>query len=228
MSEPDLTDPRKVQLTQNKEEAASEYGFTEEQLELLEELTKSDYEELFHALSGGDADLILNPQQIQEIAEQLPASLSPERRQVVMTAYQLLGKVNYFWGGKSLVLGWDPRWGKPETVWAAGSSTTGTVRPYGLDCSGFVDWVFYNVSGGSYVIGHGGGASAQHSYCTNISWSQAQPGDLAFYPGDSHVGIVVGYDEAGNVQIIHCAYSANNVVVTGKSGFVSVGRPLYY
>ena len=56
---------------------------------------------------------------------------------------------------KSLVIGWDARWGEVRQVTAAGSSTTGTYRPYGLDCSGFVDWVFYNQSGGSYVIGHG-------------------------------------------------------------------------
>lgn len=72
------------------------------------------------------------------------------------TALTLYGKVTYFWGGKSLVLGWDSRWGQLAKVTAAGSPTTGTYRPYGLDCSGMVDWVFYNVTGGEYVIGHGG------------------------------------------------------------------------
>ena len=67
-------------------------------------------------------------------------------------------------------------------VTAAGSSTTGTFRPYGLDCSGMVDWVFYNVSGGEYIIGHGGGAHAQHNYCDPISWEEALPGGLVFYP----------------------------------------------
>ena len=145
-----------------------------------------------------------------------------------MTAYQLLGKVNYFWGGKSLVLGWDSRWGTPKEVWAAGSPSTGTVRPYGLDCSGFVDWVFYNISGGTYVIGHGGGAHMQHTYCDPISWTEAVPGDLVFYPEDTHVGIVCGFDSAGNVQVIHCASGANNVVVTGKSGFTTIARPKFY
>lgn len=111
---------------------------------------------------------------------------------------------------------------------AAGSSTTGTYRPYGMDCSGFVDWVFYNATGGQYVIGHGGGATMQHNYCTDISWSDAQPGDLVFYPDNSHVGIVGGWDANGELLIIHCASGANNVVVTGKSGFASIGRPKYY
>ena len=214
--------------TKSKDEIAAEYGFTEEQLELLRELTQSEYEGLFAALAGSDASLILSPAQMQEIMKQMGGSVGATRQQVVMTAYQLKGKCNYFWGGKSLVLGWDSRWGTPKIVSAAGSSTTGTMRPYGLDCSGFVDWVFYNVTNGEYVIGHGGGASAQHSWCDPITWAEAMPGDLAFYPGDSHVGIVCGYDEAGNVQIIHCAYSANNVVVTGKSGFTTVGRPKFY
>ena len=111
-----------------------------------------------------------------------------------------------------------------KKVTAEGNSTTGTYRPFGLDCSGFADWVFYNISGGSYILGHGGGAHAQHTYCTPITWAEAQPGD----PGDTHVGIVGGWDEGGNIQIIHCTSSYNNVVITGKAGFATIGRPMYY
>ena len=170
-------------------------------------------------------DLTISDTTAKKLLADLPADLDPEREAVVRTACSLVGKVNYFWGGKSLVIGWDSRWGMPMEVTAEGSSTTGTVRPFGLDCSGMVDWVFYNQSGGQYVIGHGGGATAQHSYCTPIAWSDAQPGDLVFYPGDSHVGIVCGFDSGGNIMIIHCASGANNVVVTGKIGFTSIGRP---
>ena len=77
-----------------------------------------------------------------------------------------------------------------------------------------MDWTFYNVSNGEYVIGHGGGARMQHTYCTSISWEEAQPGDLVFYPEDTHVGIVGGRDENGNLLIVHCASGANNVVIT--------------
>ena len=147
---------------------------------------------------------------------------------MVQQALSLVGKVNYFWGGKSLVLGWDSRWGKLTEVWAAGSPSTGTYRPYGLDCSGFVDWVFYNTSGGNYVIGRGGGAAAQHRNCTPISWGSAQPGDLVFYPDDSHVGIVGKRDSSGRLWVIHCASGRNNVVITDSYGFMIVGRPNYF
>ena len=207
---------------------ADEHQFNTEQRRLLEELMQPKYQELFMVLTGSYQDIELSPDEVAKIMENLPADLSEARREVVLTAYQLLGKVHYFWGGKSLIIGWDSRWGMPMKVTAEGSSTTGTVRPFGLDCSGMVDWVFYNQSGGQYVIGHGGGATAQHSYCAPIAWGDAQPGDLVFYPGDSHVGIVCGFDSSGNIMVIHCASSENNVVVTGKSGFTSIGRPEYF
>lgn len=158
----------------------------------------------------------------------LPKELSQERRAVVQAALSLVGKVNYFWGGKSLMLGWDGRWGQLAKVTADGSSASGTYRPYGLDCSGMVDWAFYNATGGEYVIGHGGGATMQHRYCTPVRWEDAQIGDLAFYPDDEHVGIICGRDKHGSILIVHCASSYNRVVITGKEGFVSVGRPQYY
>lgn len=205
------------------EDMRTVYSFSEFQNKTLTELL----EEL-DALDGLLGDLAITQADAVELLQNLPEDLSPERRAVVETACKLVGKVNYFWGGKSLVLGWDSRWGQLSKVWADGNSTTGTYRPYGLDCSGFVDWTFYNVSNGEYVIGHGGGARMQHTYCTSISWEESQPGDLVFYPEDTHVGIVGGRDENGNLLIVHCASGANNVVITGLVGFTSIGRPLYY
>lgn len=205
------------------EEMKTEYHFNRNQIAALDELLEQrdllrELIEDVYSVSGDTAALLRD----------LPEGLSPEREAVVRTACSLVGKVNYFWGGKSLVIGWDARWGELRQVTAAGSSTTGTYRPYGLDCSGFVDWVFYNQSGGSYVIGHGGGATMQHSYCVDISWADAQPGDLVFYPDNSHVGIVGGRDANGELLIIHCASGYNNVVVTGLEGFTSISRPRYY
>ena len=202
------------------EEMKTVYHFNRNQIAALDELLEQrdllrELIEEVYSVSRDTAALLRD----------LPEGLSPEREAVVRTACSLVGKVNYFWGGKSLVLGWDSRWGELRQVTAAGSSTTGTYRPYGLDCSGFVDWVFYNATGGSYIIGHGGGAVSQHSYCTPISWDDALPGDLVFYPDDSHVGIVGGRDTNGDLLIIHCASGHNNVVITGASGFKKIGSP---
>lgn len=206
---------------------ADEYGFTAQQREMLEELLKPDYDDVFLSLIGNyqPGGTPIGPVDISDIQGTLPDDLDPLRESIVLTAYQLLGKVKYFWGGKSLVLGWDSRWGTPTTVTAPGSGSTGKVLPFGLDCSGFVDWTFYNATCGAYLPGRGGGAASQHGYCTNVSWSDALPGDLVFYADDSHVGIVCGYDSVGNLLVIHCSGGQNGVVVTGREGFAVAARP---
>ena len=196
------------------------YAFTKYQNDALDILLEN-----LGSLNVPMGSLTISQEDAIGLLENLPDDLDPERKTVVETAVQLVGRVSYFWGGKSLTLGWDDRWGVPTEVTAAGSGSTGTVRPFGLDCSGFVDWTFYNATNGSYYPGRGGGAATQHSYCTNISWSDAQPGDLVFYPDDSHVGIVGGKDADGNLLIVHCSGGANGVVITGSAGFTTVARP---
>ena len=163
-----------------------------------------------------------------EVWERLPDDLSMERRMVVTYALALVEKVDYFWGGKSLVLGWDDRWGELMEVTAEGSDSTGTEQPYGLDCSGFVDWAFYNASGGEYVIGQGGGAMEQHANCVDIEWDEVQPGDLLFYPEDEHVGIAAGRDWLGRLLVVHCASGTGGVAISHRTGFEAAARPVWY
>lgn len=113
------------------EEMKTVYHFNHNQVAALAELLEQrdlllELIEDVYSVSGDTAALLRS----------LPEDLSPEREAVVRTACSLVGKVNYFWGGKSLVIGWDARWGELRQVTAAGNSTTGTYRPYGLDCSG--------------------------------------------------------------------------------------------
>ena len=163
-----------------------------------------------------------------EVWERLPDDLAMERRMVVTYALALVDKVDYFWGGKSLVLGWDDRWGELTEVTAEGSDSTGTEQPYGLDCSGFVDWAFYNASGGEYVIGQGGGAMEQHANCVDIEWDEVQPGDLLFYPEDEHVGIAAGRDWLGRLLVVHCASGTGGVAISHRTGFKTAARPVWY
>ncbi len=93
--------------------------------------------------------------------------VSEERVSVIQAGYSLVGKVAYFWGGKSSVLGWDDRWGSAAKVSAEGSSSTGRLRAYGLDCSGFVDWAFnngYQDTDMENLVGHG----------TSDQWNRAE------------------------------------------------------
>lgn len=209
------------------------YDSTPYQREAAEELMKPEYAQMLSELIGtigiSGGSVSLSEEQIREMLENLPEELSAERKAVMQAAYSLVGKVSYFWGGKSEVIGWDSRWGTPKKVTAAGSTTTGSLLPFGLDCSGFVTWVFINATGNtSYanIIGHG--AANQYSRCEKISWSEAQAGDLVFYPDLGHVGIIAGRDENGELLVVHCASSQKGVVVTGVRGFIRIGRPVLY
>ena len=204
-----------------KGDMISKYNFTSKQQEALNTLLEQD-----EVLISATQSLAISDATAQDILKNLPDSLSAERKKVIKAACSLVGKVNYFWGGKSSAIGWDSEWGKLKTVSAEGSKTTGTKRPFGLDCSGFVTWSFINSGFSANSIGHG--TQGQIAKCSRISWSSAQAGDLAFYGDLSHVGIVAGKDAAGNILVIHCSSGNNNVVITTNSGFGFAARPRCY
>ena len=170
------------------------------------------------------------------ITESLGEDVSSERAQVVAAAYSLVGKIPYFWGGKSTVVGWDSRWGSAAEVTAAGTSASGTIQSYGLDCSGFVTWSFvngYENSAAASLIGHG--TATQWAMSEEISEDEAMPGDLVFLQqpnsaGINHVGIVVGRNDDGSLIAVHCNAGKNGVTVDSayQAGFRYVRRPLSY
>ncbi len=205
-----------------KDELMDEYDLTEKQREAVETL-------LAHGdiLTSSSHSLVITDADVQSIINGLPDSLSQERKDVVKNAGSLVGKVNYFWGGKSSAIGWDSAWGTMQRVTADGSPSSGTIRAYGLDCSGYVSWAFNN-SGMGYAVGHG--TYGQRDASVQISASAVQAGDLCFLSSYSHVGIVVGKDESGNILVFHCSSSANNVVVSTASsvGFTIFRRPNCY
>lgn len=68
-----------------------------------------------------------------EALNQLLADLDPERQAVVEIGCRLVGKVNCFWGGKSLVIFRDSRWGQLTKVWAFICSTPTALLSSGID-----------------------------------------------------------------------------------------------
>jgi cell wall-associated NlpC family hydrolase len=129
---------------------------------------------------------------------------SPARIKLIETAMSLVGRVSYFWGGKSAA-GWNEEWGQPRLVTATGSSSTGTLRPYSLDCSGYTDWVYKTALGkGLY-----GGSWNQWDTSEAITEAELLPGDLGFLekPGvlpTNHLLIFAGYGADGKKLWLHC------------------------
>ena len=162
--------------------------------------------------------------------------VSEERVNVITAAYSLVGKVGYFWGGKSTTIGMDPSWGAATTVDAAGSRTTGSLRAYGLDCSGFVTWAVINGYQDQEMQGEiGDGTSDQWLKANTVSEEDAQPGDLVFQRGpeagsDNHVGIICGQTDAGDWIAVHCSSSKNGVTVgeAYSASFRYIRQPDFY
>ncbi len=220
----------------SSQEMALLYGFDENRSAQLDELMQPEFLRLFASLTGDTSFSDMTSEQKQEIRESLPQGLNMQREQVVLTAYSMVGQIEYFWGGKYPNIGWNPLWGVPKVVTSLGSETSGTVQNFGLDCSGFVTWTFINAANDVKLLDAiGNGSARQWSNSYTLGWDEAQPGDLAFraVPGTSainHVGIVVEKKEDGTYLVAHCSSSRDTVVVTEawSSGFRYMRRPVLY
>lgn len=198
------------------------YGADEEQTAILEKYTSTKCRQLCAIVTASKGF----------VRSEAGSDVSEERVSIVAAACSLIGKVGYFWGGKSYAIGWDDSWGNPMTVSAEGSKSSGTLRSYGLDCSGFVAWSYYNGLGGKDA-GIGNHTTTQWNASEMVDSQSARPGDLVFYHpasagDDNHVGIVVGVNDNGSLLVVHCS-SSQNGVVTGEAwsaGFQYVRSPL--
>ena len=170
------------------------------------------------------------------VRESVGDDVSEERVNVISAAYSLVGKVGYFWGGKSTVIGEDPGWGTSEKVSAEGSKSTGTIRAYGLDCSGFVTWAVINgYQDKAMQEAVGDGTSDQWEKANVVTEADAQPGDLVFQKGpeagsDNHVGILCGKTDAGDWIAVHCSSGKNGVTVgeAYSASFRYIRQPSFY
>ncbi len=137
----------------------------------------------------------------------LPTKGSFKRSDIIRAARSLLG-IPYWMGGghhysgnsEHIYNGIDPDWGKKVTAPKEGQ--TNAKRTYhGLDCSGFVRWVY------KYVTGKNVGNRAADIYKASekISKSQLKPGDIGFYSSSSgnHIGIFLGKGTDGKYYYIH-------------------------
>ena len=161
----------------------------------------------------------LTPEEIEQIKENL-GDISEVRANIVATAYEGVGVIPYHWDWRnydSLHPGLaDNRFG---------SSVPADYKnrnKKGLDCSGFVDWVYLTNGISSFGTTNTTGIWAK---CEQISGSELQPGDLGFknIPGTSggvnHVGIFVGLSDSGQEIWIHCSGSSGCIKSVGYGGF---------
>ena len=161
-------------------------------------------------LTGGVGFSSIDPipaSRIEEILSTLPDDLDENRRKIIEFALKSVGYVPYQWGGKATGSGWSARFGS--------SVADDKGRSNGLDCSGFVQWVYRSSINKSVP-----GSTAGFSGYDRVAKDELSVGDLGFYrlPGseENHIGIYAGTDEFGNDTWVHCAGSTGATYGSGN------------
>ncbi|MCR4788439.1 MAG: C40 family peptidase, partial [Lachnospiraceae bacterium] len=148
----------------------------------------------------------LTDSEIKEILDRI-GDITEARKEIVEFALNAVGKVGYQYGGKASGTGMGARFGS--------STPDEKGRRNGLDCSGFVQWVYRSAIGVSVP-----GSTAGYSGYPRISKGSLKIGDIGFYevPGseDNHMGIYLGMDSSGNETWVHCSGSSGATYGTGN------------
>jgi len=181
------------------EQQAGEYGFTDDQKNILEEMLSGEFRPMMYALLGMDADTGLTTEQLQNLYNDLP-----------------IGEL----GGEAVKLALF-RLGDPYSQPKAGQDDY-------TDCSYLVQWC-YRKLGVSLPRTAAAQAEYCADNGLTISPADLMPGDLVFFSHDTngrfmnitHVAIY-----AGNGMIVDASSSKGQVVYRKLfSGQVLYGRP---
>lgn len=169
--------------------------------------------------SGERGAQIQEPLSEEEIYTLLSTlSCSTNRKSIVCNALSCVGRVPYFWAGRTGP-GWDVTWGELREIEFDGSDKQlqGELWPWGLDCSGFVSWCYKTTfdkqfdnplkDATTYVIVAG-------DYTEKIEEKvELLPGDILIRPGDGHTAIFFGFDKDGKMIVIHEAGAYSGCVM---------------
>ena len=167
----------------------------------LKEDVKMNMENVYSGLMGGTSNkpvTTLTKEEIDKLIKNLPKEISELRKNLVIQAADAVGKIPYYWGGTASVPGYD---GNNFGVVTTPDEHGRILK--GMDCSHFVDWVYWTVMGNNLGNTNTTGQIAQ-SY--EISKEELQVGDLAFLMENgisTHVGIYAGKNEKGDAVWIH-------------------------
>ncbi|MCB6608919.1 NlpC/P60 family protein [[Clostridium] symbiosum] len=146
--------------------------------------------------------------EISDYLKLLPADISRERKAVITYALHSVGKIPYYYGGKAHAPGYE------------GNNFANITSPdrkgriiSGLDCSGWVNWVYWSSLG---KVPTNLGTSGLIHAGRGISRSELQPGDIIVRLGaNSHVMMFLAWAPGGQMVCIHeTGGSVSNVTVS--------------
>lgn len=175
-------------------------GWTEERIREAKALAEADWYQdygLSVSLISGTAPL--TEAEIEEQLALLPEDLSEERRALAKTALGSIGRIPYYYGGKAVSAEYD----KNGFYKVITPDYKGRVFR-GLDCSGWLAWVYWNTTGTKLAESSTAG---QIHLGRGIRRSDLRTGDIIIRAGNDetmgHVLMFLRWDENGQALCIH-------------------------
>ncbi|MCI9147852.1 MAG: hypothetical protein HFG73_06245 [Hungatella sp.] len=163
-----------------------------------------------YGLSSPEATFVQNPLSGTEITsymDLLPNDTSEKRREIIRQALSSVGCIPYYWGGK------------PSRGGFEGNGFGTVVAPdedgrilKGLDCSGWINWVYWTSLGTSLPAQSTSGLTG----CGRaVEKKNLKAGDILIRAGDQpHVYMFLAWAQDGSMYLIHeTTGNVNNVTV---------------
>lgn len=185
-------------------------GWTEEMMEYARALNAQDWLDNYGlSISSINLNNPLTPEEIDNYIASLPDDIDPLRKDIIEFALNSVGKVPYYWGGKPSGGGYEVN--NFSTLIAP--DTRGRILK-GLDCSGWINWVYWSVTGSSLP----GESTGTLVGCgRKISRSELKAGDIIIrVGGDAHVVMFLCWAEDGDFYAIHETGGVINNVTVSK------------
>lgn len=217
-------DGKKNLFTENSfltesEDPAKWSGWDEMAVDCARTISEQDWYGQY-GLTGQDTLFVHNPLSGSEVASYmklLPADTSPGRQKVVQEALMFIGCIPYYWGGKPSGAGFE-------------HNGFGTVVPpdedgrilRGLDCSGWINWVYWTAFGSSLPAESTSGLMG----CGKaVKKEELQAGDILIRAGTQpHVYLFLAWAQEGSMYLIHeTTGNVNNVTI----GIYDLDLPYY-
>ncbi len=183
-------------------------GWTAEDREAAIRLASQDWNQKY----GLSVSLIparnpLTQFEIEEYMDRIPEDVSQIRKDLIRFALSSVGKVPYYWGGKPSA----PNYSRNSFGAFINPDRKGRILK-GLDCSGWISWVYWSVTGKRLPYESTSGLALCGQ---SIRREQLQPGDIIIRTGeDAHVIMFLEWTEDGRIRCIHeSSAGVNNVTV---------------
>lgn len=192
-------------------------GWTDRTTAYVRHINRQDWTEeydLYVTVEGTRAPL--SNAEIESYMNQLPENTTEARKDIIRYALQSVGKIPYYWGGKAS----SPNYGGNHFGTVTIPDHRGRIIR-GLDCSGWINWVYWSVTGSRLPYE---GTEGLKETGRQIRRSDLKPGDIIVITGNTpHVIMFMNWTANGQIQCIHETGSANNVTV----GVMTANWPYY-